>query len=138
MKPDGVTMVYNGALSKKLASGTTEFKPEEVAKMNLRRLRPDGVILSAASAKDATKAEYTSMYFMPSDGNFHVFLSHNWAQGEEAMSTVQLRLLEMMPEVKVRTSFHALPPSPTFFRLLSLSLPLPPPTVSHASSHLLF
>ena len=34
-------------------------------------------------------------------GNYHVFLSHTWAQGEEAMRTTKLRLLEMMPGLRV-------------------------------------
>jgi len=33
--------------------------------------------------------------------NFHVFLSHTWAQGEEAMRTVKDRLREMMPNLVV-------------------------------------
>ena len=35
------------------------------------------------------------------EGRFHVFLSHTWAQGEEQMRTVKLRLLEMMPDLRV-------------------------------------
>ena len=34
-------------------------------------------------------------------GHFHLFLSHTWAQGEEAMRTVKLRLLELMPDARV-------------------------------------
>ena len=38
---------------------------------------------------------------MVPDGHFHLFLSHTWAQGEEAMRTVKLRMLELMPDVHV-------------------------------------
>lgn len=38
---------------------------------------------------------------LPPPFNFHLFLSHTWAQGEEAMRTVKLRLLELVPELKV-------------------------------------
>ena len=31
-------------------------------------------------------------------GNFHLFLSHTWVQGEDEMRAVKLRLVEMMPE----------------------------------------
>ena len=34
-------------------------------------------------------------------GEFHLFLSHTWAQGEEAMRTVKLRLIEMMPKASI-------------------------------------
>ena len=34
-------------------------------------------------------------------GHFHLFLSHTWAQGEEAMRTIKLSLLAMMPTVCV-------------------------------------
>ena len=35
------------------------------------------------------------------EGSFHVFLSHTWAQGEEAMRTIKLMLIDMMPEARV-------------------------------------
>ena len=35
------------------------------------------------------------------DDHFHVFLSHTWAQGEEAMRTVKLMLNEMVPGIQV-------------------------------------
>ena len=34
-------------------------------------------------------------------GWFHLFLSHTWAQGEEEMRVVKLRLGELMPEIRV-------------------------------------
>ena len=34
-------------------------------------------------------------------GKFHIFLSHTWAQGEDAARTIKLRLVEMMPKVAV-------------------------------------
>ena len=35
------------------------------------------------------------------EGSFHVFLSHTWAQGEEAMRTVKLLMVELMPDARV-------------------------------------
>ena len=32
---------------------------------------------------------------------YHLFLSHTWSQGEEAMRTIKLRLLEMIPRAKI-------------------------------------
>ena len=52
--------------------------------------------------------------------HFHVFLSHTWKQGEQAMRTVKDRLREMMPNIKVRTI------SPTLARMLPCSLTLSP------------
>ena len=34
-------------------------------------------------------------------GEFHLFLSHTWAQGEEAMRTIKLRLTDMMPSASI-------------------------------------
>ena len=36
-----------------------------------------------------------------SKGNFHLFLSHTWAQGEDEMRAVKLRLVEMMPDAVI-------------------------------------
>ena len=36
-----------------------------------------------------------------SPDEFHLFLSHTWAQGEEAMRTIKLRLTDMIPGAKV-------------------------------------
>ena len=40
---------------------------------------------------------------LPSIGSneFHLFLSHTWAQGEEAMRTIKLRLADMIPDAKI-------------------------------------
>jgi hypothetical protein len=35
------------------------------------------------------------------EGHFHLFLSHTWSQGEEAMRTVKMMLGEMLPTAKV-------------------------------------
>ena len=38
-------------------------------------------------------------------GHFHIFLSHTWAQGEETMRTIKLRLLAMMTELMYLCAF---------------------------------
>lgn len=47
------------------------------------------------------RKDHKEVLLPPLDLAFHLFLSHTWAQGEEAMRTVKLRLLEMLPDVKV-------------------------------------
>ena len=49
------------------------------------------------SRKDSVEVEPPRI----GSGKFHVFLSHTWAQGEDAARTIKLRLVEMMPKVAV-------------------------------------
>jgi len=39
--------------------------------------------------------------YLPDSGPFHIFLSHNWLHGQEAMRVVKTRLRLLLPDVKV-------------------------------------
>jgi hypothetical protein len=45
---------------------------------------------------------------VPHTGPFHVFLSHNWLHGQDAMRIIKTRLQEMLPDAEV--FLGALPP----------------------------
>ena len=66
-----------------------------------RRLRYSSVYEDRLSTAEYTRSGKEVEPPPLSEGAFHVFLSHTWAQGEEAMRTVKLRLQEMMPHLRV-------------------------------------